>query len=115
MRRDGRIRRRSLRGHQRGRVIKAARTGIRHRSARTPGFSISPRTGKQAWKFTQFDVTDAGILTTASNLLFTGGREGYFYALDARDGKELWKVNLGGQIVMAPITYQIDGKQYVSV
>jgi alcohol dehydrogenase (cytochrome c) len=77
--------------------------------------AIDPRTGKTAWKFTQFDVTDAGILTTASNLLFTGGREGYFYALDARDGKELWKANLGGQIVMAPITYQIDGKQYVSV
>ena len=48
-------------------------------------------------------------------MLFTGGREGYFYALDAKTGKELWKANLGGSIVMAPITYQIDGKQYVSV
>ena len=61
------------------------------------------------------DVTDSGILTTASDLLFTGGREGYFYALDAKTGKEVWKTNLGGSIVMAPITYQIDGKQYVSV
>ena len=60
-------------------------------------------------------MTDSGILTTASDLLFTGGREGYFHALDARTGKLLWKASLGGQIVMAPITYQVDGKQYVSV
>jgi len=60
-------------------------------------------------------VADAGMLTTASDLLFTGGREGYFYALDAKTGKLLWKANLGGSIVNAPITYQIDGKQYVTV
>ena len=77
--------------------------------------AIDPRTGKRAWTFPQFDVTDAGMLTTASDLLFTGGREGYFYALDAKTGKELWKANLGGSIVMAPITYRIDGQQYVSV
>ena len=45
------------------------------------------------------DVTDSGILTTASDLLFTGGREGYFQALDARTGTLLWKTNLGAQIV----------------
>ena len=77
--------------------------------------AIDPRTGKRVWTFPQFDVTDAGMLTTASDLLFTGGREGYFYALDAKTGKEVWKANLGGSIVMAPITYQIEGKQYVSV
>jgi alcohol dehydrogenase (cytochrome c) len=77
--------------------------------------AIDPRTGKRAWTFPQFDVTDAGMLTTASDILFTGGREGYFYALDAKTGKELWKANLGGSIVNAPITYQIDGKQYISI
>src|SRR5438128_1923047 len=61
--------------------------------------AIDPQTGKHKWKFQQFDVTDSGLLTTASDLLFTGGREGYFYALDARTGKVLWKSNLGGQIV----------------
>ena len=55
------------------------------------------------------------MLTTASDLLFTGGREGYVLALDARNGKLLWKSSLGGQIVMAPITFQVDGRQYVSV
>jgi alcohol dehydrogenase (cytochrome c) len=77
--------------------------------------AIDPRTGQQKWKFEQFDVTDSGILTTASDLLFTGGREGYFHALDARTGELLWKVALGGQIANGPMTFAIDGKQYVSV
>jgi alcohol dehydrogenase (cytochrome c) len=76
--------------------------------------AIDPRTGQQKWKFDQFDVSDSGILTTGSDLLFTGGREGYFYALDARTGELLWKASLGGQIVNGPITYMVDGKQYVS-
>ncbi len=77
--------------------------------------AIDPSTGQAKWKFEQFDVTDGGMLTTATDLLFTGGREGYFFALDARTGALLWKINLGGQIVMAPIAYQVDAKQYVSV
>ena len=77
--------------------------------------AIDPRTGKRAWSFFQYDITDAGMLTTATDLLFTGGREGYFYAFDAGNGQLLWKTNLGGSIVNAPITYEVDGKQYVSV
>jgi alcohol dehydrogenase (cytochrome c) len=77
--------------------------------------AIDPLSGQAKWKFRQFDVTDSGMLTTASDLLFTGGREGYFLALDARTGDLLWKASLGGQIVMAPITFQVDGKQYISV
>jgi alcohol dehydrogenase (cytochrome c) len=77
--------------------------------------AIDPQTGTPAWTFEQFDVTDSGILTTAGDLLFTGGREGYFHALDARTGELLWKASLGGQVVNGPITYEIDGTQYVSV
>jgi len=77
--------------------------------------AMDPHTGKRAWSFPQYDVTDAGMLTTATDLLFTGGREGYFYAFDAKAGKLLWKTNLGGSIVNAPVTFAIDGKQYVSV
>ena len=76
--------------------------------------AIDPNTGEHKWKFEMVDVTDSGILTTASDLLFTGGREGYFQALDARTGKLLWRTNLGGQIVSGPMTYQVDGKQYVT-
>ena len=77
--------------------------------------AMDPRTGEARWRFEQFDVSDAGMLTTATDLLFTGGREGHFHALDARTGELLWKASLGGQIVMAPITYMVDGRQYVSV
>jgi len=77
--------------------------------------AIDPQTMQRKWTFPQYDVTDSGILTTATDLLFTGGREGYFYALDARSGDVLWKASLGGQIVNGPMTYAIDGKQYVAV
>ena len=61
------------------------------------------------------DVTDSGILTTVTDLLFAGGREGYFHALDARNGALLWKASLGGQVASGPMTYQVEGKQYVTV
>ena len=72
-------------------------------------------TGEQRWKFDMTNVTESGILTTASDLLFTGGREGFFQALDARTGEILWKTNLGSSINSGPITYRIDDTQYVSI
>jgi alcohol dehydrogenase (cytochrome c) len=77
--------------------------------------AIDPRTGQARWKFQMYDVTDAGILTTAGDVLFTGGREGYFHVLDARTGTALWKTYLGAAIMSAPVTYSVDGKQYVIV
>jgi alcohol dehydrogenase (cytochrome c) len=76
--------------------------------------ALDAGTGDLKWKFPMTDVTDSGILTTASDVLFTGGREGYFQALDARNGSLLWKASLGAQIVSGPITYEADGKQYVT-
>ena len=77
--------------------------------------AMDPVTGERRWTFPQYDVTDSGMLTTATDLLFTGGREGYFYALDARTGKELWSTNLGGQIVNGAISYEVDGRQYIAI
>jgi len=77
--------------------------------------AMDPQTGEAVWSYNQYDVSDSGMLTTATDLLFTGGREGYFHAIDARSGDLIWNVNLGGQIVMAPVTYMVDGIQYVSV
>jgi alcohol dehydrogenase (cytochrome c) len=77
--------------------------------------ALDPHTAKRKWSFDMHDVNVSGILTTASDLLFSGGREGYFQALDARTGTLLWKVNLGGEIIAGPISYQVDGKQYVSI
>ena len=76
--------------------------------------AIDPKTGAMKWEFKMSDVTTSGLLTTATDLLFTGGREGFFQALDARDGKLLWKVRAGDEIAMGPMTYAVNGKQYVA-
>src|SRR5262249_46792276 len=77
--------------------------------------ALDATNGRERWKFKMTDVTDAGILTTGSDLLFTGGREGYFQALDARTGALLWKTNLGAAINSGPISYRLGNKQYISV
>jgi alcohol dehydrogenase (cytochrome c) len=77
--------------------------------------AIDPQTGDIVWRFEMADVTDSGVLSTASNLVFAGGREGHFYALDARTGAELWRQTLGGQVASGPMSYVLDGKQYIAV
>jgi alcohol dehydrogenase (cytochrome c) len=77
--------------------------------------AFDPQTGKWRWEYKMSDLTDAGILTTASDVLFSGGREGYFFALDGRSGSLLWKVQLGGPVQNGPMTYAVDGRQYVAV
>jgi hypothetical protein len=56
-----------------------------------------------------------GPLTTASDLLFIGQFDGNFVALDAETGKELWRFQTGAGISAAPITYTINGEQYVAI
>ncbi len=77
--------------------------------------AIDPKTGEQKWEFKMLDVTDAGILTTATDLLFSGGREGYFYALDGRTGELLWRANVGGGVASGPMSYAVNGRQFISV
>ena len=77
--------------------------------------ALDPATGEAKWKFKMTDVTDVGAVTTASDLLFTGGREGYMQVLNARTGELLWKRNLGAQMLNSPMTFEAGGKQYVAV
>lgn len=77
--------------------------------------AIDPQTGEKKWDFKMVDYTESGVLTTASDLLFTGSREGNFFALDAVTGALLWQVNLGGTVASGPVTYAVDGKQYIAV
>src|SRR5580700_8817594 len=60
--------------------------------------AMDPQTGQRKWEYKLTDVTDSGIMTTAADLLFVGGREGYFMAMDARSGELLWKAAVGGQV-----------------
>ena len=77
--------------------------------------ALDPRTGERRWEFKMVDVTDSGVLSTASDLVFAGGREGYFFALDARTGAPLWRTSVGGQVASGPMSYAVDGRQYVAV
>jgi len=77
--------------------------------------AFDPHTLDKRWEFKMNDITWAGVLTTASDLVFSGGKEGYFFALDARSGDLLWKVALGGQINSGAMTYSVNGKQYITV
>jgi glucose dehydrogenase/plastocyanin len=73
-------------------------------------------TGKVKWEnHLGTDMSHGqGPLTTASNLLFVGQIDGNLLALDARTGRELWRFQTGSGIAGAPITYEIDGEQYVA-
>jgi outer membrane protein assembly factor BamB len=78
--------------------------------------AMDPDTGERKWSFKlSAPSTEGGVLTTASNLLFAGGRDGQFIALDARDGKLAWETNLGPSVSAGPMTYMVNGKQYVSI
>jgi alcohol dehydrogenase (cytochrome c) len=75
--------------------------------------ALDPKTGEKKWDFKMVNFTEAGVLSTAGDLVFGGGMEGNFVALDARTGERLWHVNLGGPIASGPISYAVDGKQYI--
>jgi len=78
--------------------------------------AMDPKTRQRKWTFRMSaPSTEGGVLTTASNVLFAGGRNGQFIALDARDGKLLWETNLGPSVSAGPMSYMVNGKQYVSV
>ena len=68
-----------------------------------------------AWEIPQQSVPNGGTLTTAGGLLFQGRADGRFIAYDAKTGKELWNFDMGLGMTAAPITYELNGKQYVSM
>jgi alcohol dehydrogenase (cytochrome c) len=102
-------------------TVPALRTGPGAVNQRTPqeGYgaiqAFDPKSGELKWQFKMADVTDSGVLTTATDLLFAGGREGYFFALDGRSGELLWKGNVGGQVSAGPMSYAVNGKQFVAI
>jgi len=61
------------------------------------------------------DITWGGVLTTAGDVVFSGGKEGYFFALDARTGELLWKASVSGQVNAGAMSYSVNGRQYVTI
>lgn len=77
--------------------------------------AYDPNTLDPVWEHKMADITWAGVLSTAGGLVFGGGREGYFLALDARTGQLLWRASVGGQINSAPMSYAVGGRQFVAI
>jgi len=75
--------------------------------------AIDYQTGKIRWKHEVFGSDGAGVLTTDGGVTFTGDAEGNFLALDTTNGRTLWHAGSGAGIASSPITYLLDGQQYV--
>ncbi len=74
-----------------------------------------PATQTQRWRVEHDHLWNGGVLSTAGALVFEGNADGFFDAYDAFDGRRLWRFDAGLGITAAPITYEVHGKQYVSV
>jgi glucose dehydrogenase len=74
-----------------------------------------PVAQKKVWGVKTDLPFNGGTLTTAGGLTFWGDLHGVFHAYDAKNGTELWKSVLGSGIGAGPITYAVDGKQYVAI
>lgn len=74
-----------------------------------------PVRGKARWRFEHWGHWNGGLLATAGNLVFQGGGDGLFRAFKADDGKLLWSAPAQTGVIAAPVTYELDGEQYVTV
>jgi alcohol dehydrogenase (cytochrome c) len=77
--------------------------------------AIDYKTGKTKWVHKWEDGGRSGLLSTAGKLLFAGDGSGNLVAMDAATGNPLWHANLGASVTNGPITYELDGEQYLVV
>jgi alcohol dehydrogenase (cytochrome c) len=77
--------------------------------------AIDPTTVQTKWDFRYAKAPWGGTLATSGGLVFSSDEDGYLMAFDAKNGKNLWKINTGNRLVTSPITYMVDGKQYVTM
>jgi len=79
--------------------------------------ALSPADGKQVWRYAQIGHGESwgGTLTTAGGLVFFGDDAGAFEAVDAETGRALWHFNTGQPFYASPMTYSMNGIQYVAI
>lgn len=77
--------------------------------------AIDPDTGREVWSWKGSHPVVASILTTAGDLVFTGEPNGMFNAWNARTGELLWQYQTGNGVHSNPVTYSVNGKQYIAV
>ena len=76
--------------------------------------ALDYRTGKLRWEHKWGSGARSGILTTASGLLFTGDNVSSLVAMNAATGAILWHAGFGNPVTNGPITYELDGQQYIA-
>jgi len=74
-----------------------------------------PVAQKARWHVPLQSLWNGGAASTAGNVVFQGTADGWFCAYDARTGARLWRQNVGMGIIASPMTYSVDGRQYVAV
>jgi mono/diheme cytochrome c family protein len=74
-----------------------------------------PVAGKRVWRATHRSEINGGALATGEDLVFHGSGDGRFVAYHAADGRELWTSDVGIALMAGPVSYQLDGEQYVAV
>ena len=74
-----------------------------------------PVAQKERWRAPYVVMWNGGTLSTAGNLVFQGTADGRFVAYSADNGAKLWQVSVGTGVIASPVTYEIDGTQYVSI
>jgi alcohol dehydrogenase (cytochrome c) len=75
----------------------------------------NPLTGKRVWEVPSKAPNWSGVLSTAGGVVFTGAQTGEFMAFDSRTGKKLWQFQTGSGITGLPISWERNGKQYITV
>ena len=75
--------------------------------------ALDSATGKMKWEVPLLSPRWSSLRSTGGGFSFGGRDEGNFFALDAESGKPLWDIQLGGAVRGIPISYPVDGKQYV--
>ncbi len=78
--------------------------------------ALDPESGKTVWDFKIFQGSlSNGVLATAGGVVFASSRDGNLIALDAKTGQYLWHYQTGGNHAAAPISYAVNGRQYVAL
>ena len=76
--------------------------------------AINPLTGERVWEYRNPANHVGGLLSTAGGVVF-GSQQEFFFALDAKTGKELWRVATGGRVVAAPVSYMAGNSQRITI
>jgi alcohol dehydrogenase (cytochrome c) len=92
-------------------------SGFRYLPSEAYGKMMAIRvdSGEPAWEVKTRTPLGGGVLATAGGVVFTGDAEGNFVAHDADSGEILWSYQTGSGLRAAPITYEVDGAQYVAI